>query len=599
MLGQGIIGGSLINFEFIGVKAGQLVLDILRGTAVPDDVPTFLDIPHAPMFDWRELRRWRMSEAALPKGSVVINREATLRDFKYYILGGIAFCLLQLFLIAGLLLQRRRKMAAEESLRKKSEELDQFFNVSLDLLCIANTDGYFLRLNPVCEMILGYSREELMSKPFLDFVHPDDVKGTRKAISDLASQKRIRSFENRYRCKDGTYRWLEWSSSPSGDLIFAAARDVSERKRSEEALKKSRRLLAEIERIGRVGGSEIDLDSMKRTWTAEMFNIFEVDPSFEPKEENVLRFYTPASRPIFENALRRNVDHGESFDLELEIVTAKGNRREVNVLGRADLESRRILVFYQDITKRKQSQLEMSELRLERDQLSRALTVNEISTTLAHEINQPLGAILNNAEAARILLSRPQGERQTIPEIVGDIIQDAKRAGEIVRKVRGILKKTAPLFAPLSVNDLIDETLLILHGILASNNVALRLDLKPELRDVRGDRVRLQQVLLNLVMNALDAMKETPVRVLTVGTATSAPGTVTVSVGDSGPGVPKAGRGKLFEPFFTTKKEGLGLGLPICRSIVEEHGGRIWVQSGSGGGATFSFTLKIWDEMSA
>ena len=138
--------------------------------------------------------------------------------------------LAQTVLVIGLLFQRRRKKVAEESLRQKTEELDQFFNVTLDLLCIANTDGYFLRLNPAWEKILGYTREELMAKRFLEFVHPDDVERTREAVAVLASQQNLSSFENRYRCKDGTYRWLEWSSAPAGNLIYAAARDVTERK---------------------------------------------------------------------------------------------------------------------------------------------------------------------------------------------------------------------------------------------------------------------------------------------------------------------------------------------------------------------------------
>jgi PAS domain S-box-containing protein len=180
-------------------------------------------------FDFLDFRRWKLSEDALPKGSIVINKELTLWDFKYYIIGGLAFVLLETALIIFLIVQRRRKKVAEE-------ELEQLFNLTLDLLCIANTDGYFLRLNPSWERNLGYSREELMAKRFLDFVHPDDLDRTHKAVSTLASQQRVIYFENRYRCKDGTYRWLEWTSAPAGDLIYAAARDVTERKQAEEAL---------------------------------------------------------------------------------------------------------------------------------------------------------------------------------------------------------------------------------------------------------------------------------------------------------------------------------------------------------------------------
>jgi PAS domain S-box-containing protein len=136
----------------------------------------------------------------------------------------------------GLIAQRRRRELAEESLERRMEELDQFFRVTLDLLCIANTDGYFLRLNPSWERILGHTREELMAKQFFDFVHPDDLERTRQAVSTLASGQELISFENRYRCKSGTYRSLEWSAVLTGNLIYAAARDVTERKLAQQAL---------------------------------------------------------------------------------------------------------------------------------------------------------------------------------------------------------------------------------------------------------------------------------------------------------------------------------------------------------------------------
>ena len=150
-------------------------------------------------------------------------------DFKYYIIAGLIFILLETALLFFLIFQRRRKKASEG-------EMDQLFKISLELNCIANTGGYFLRLNPAWERTLGYTLEELMAKRFFDFVHPDDLDRTHKAVSTLASQQSVGHFENRYRRKDGTYRWLEWISAPTGDLIYAAARDVTERKQAEEGL---------------------------------------------------------------------------------------------------------------------------------------------------------------------------------------------------------------------------------------------------------------------------------------------------------------------------------------------------------------------------
>ncbi len=133
------------------LSAGQLAVDILTGTQAPADIPAVLDVPPVPMFDWRQLRHWNLSESALPKGSIVLNKELTLWDLRYYIIGALVFCLLETAFIIILIAQRRRKELAEEDLLRKTEELDQFFNVSLDLLCIANIDGYFSRLNPAWE----------------------------------------------------------------------------------------------------------------------------------------------------------------------------------------------------------------------------------------------------------------------------------------------------------------------------------------------------------------------------------------------------------------------------------------------------------------
>ena len=158
LLNQGIVGGSLLSYQLTGTLAGEMVLDILRGIRTTDNNPKSLNVPSVPMFDWRQLKRWNLSENALPEGSIVINRELTLWDFRFYIIGALAFIMAQSGLIAGLLINKHRRRSAEESLRQKTEELDQFFNVSLDLLCIANIQGYFLRLNPVWEKVLGYTQ---------------------------------------------------------------------------------------------------------------------------------------------------------------------------------------------------------------------------------------------------------------------------------------------------------------------------------------------------------------------------------------------------------------------------------------------------------
>ena len=238
VIGYGNVGGSLVSFKYIGTKAGKLALDMLSGTKNIENIPVVLKVPQVDIFDWRQLKHWNLSMSDLPRGSVIINKEFSLWDLKYYFIGVLVFILAQSLLIVGLIVQKRRRTLAEEFFQQKSNELDQFFNVSIDLMSIANTDGNFLRLNLVWESTLGYSREELMAQQFFDFVHTDDLVRTREAISTLATQGKIIHFENRYRCKDGTYRWLEWASASVGNLIFAVARDVTKRKHTEKTLQK-------------------------------------------------------------------------------------------------------------------------------------------------------------------------------------------------------------------------------------------------------------------------------------------------------------------------------------------------------------------------
>ncbi|MCU0595990.1 MAG: ATP-binding protein [Desulfobacterota bacterium] len=470
VLGYGIAGGSLISFEYVGTRAGELALDILRGNPTTKNILEFLDVPPLPMFDWRQLRHWNLSESALPKGSIVINKEPTLWDFKYYLISGLAFIVAQFFLIAGLLVQKRRKRVAEESLRQKTEELDQFFTVSLDLLCIANTEGYFLRLNPSFEKVLGYSGEELTAKQFLDFVHPEDLARTRDALFALASQRKVLSFQNRYRCKDGTYRWLEWTSAPAGNLIYSAARDITGRLKTEAEAVQRRQELAHVSRIA---------------------------------------------------------------------------------------------------------------------------TMGELTTSLAHEINQPLTAILSNAEAAQRFLSQAEPDTSEVRQILEDIVRDDRRASDVVRKVRTLVKKEKPGEEILNLNDTIQEVLGIIKGESLLPGLSITMELSPELKMVRGDRIQLEQVILNLILNSAAAMKDSPQtqRKITVKTAMADSAIVETSVTDFGTGIDESNIERLFEPFYTTKPEGLGMGLSISQTIIKAHGGTIEARNNPEGGATFAFTL--------
>jgi PAS domain S-box-containing protein len=470
LLGQGIVGGSLLNYEEVGARAGELALDILKGVTPPENLPDVLEVPHVPVFDWQQLRRWKLSESVLPKGSIVINRRLSFWDFKYHILGALVFIIGQSFLIAGLLVHRSRRRSAEDSLRRKTEELNRFFSVTLDLLCIANTDGGFLLLNPAWEKILGYTEEELRAKRLYDFIHPEDLMKTREVFPTLASQEKEVTFENRCRCKDGTYRWLEWTAVPVGNLIYAAARDVTERLKADAEARERREELAHVARIA---------------------------------------------------------------------------------------------------------------------------TMGEMTTSLAHEINQPLAAIRSNAEAAQRFLSQAAPDISEARQILDDIIRDDRRAGEVVHRVQSLVRKEKPIQDFLDLNKTIQEAVGLIGGEFLLHGLSITTELSQDLKMIRGDRVQLQQVILNLVLNSAAAMKNAPraQRKIIVRTAMEDSGTVKASVTDFGTGIDENNIGRLFEPFYTTKPEGLGMGLSISQGIIKAHGGTMEASNNPDGGATFAFTL--------
>jgi signal transduction histidine kinase len=218
--------------------------------------------------------------------------------------------------------------------------------------------------------------------------------------------------------------------------------------------------------------------------------------------------------------------------------------------------------------------------------------MGELTASIAHEINQPLGAILSNADAAELLLEAGSGRLEEVRRILADIRKDDLRASQVIRRMRELLGKRPLERQPLDLNDVAAGVLQLLGADAARRGVALEIELAPGLPAVHGDRVHLQQVLLNLLLNGMEAMADTPAsrRRLAVRTVPDDTG-VGIAVTDSGPGIPRERLPRLFDSFFTTKQDGMGLGLSIARSIVEAHGGRIWAQNRPEGGATFRFTV--------
>jgi C4-dicarboxylate-specific signal transduction histidine kinase len=251
-----------------------------------------------------------------------------------------------------------------------------------------------------------------------------------------------------------------------------------------------------------------------------------------------------------------------------------------------------------EIIEHSRSEEESRRLRDELAHLTRVATVGELTTSLAHELNQPLTALMSNAQAVQRLLKSDTPDLREVRDALTDIINDNRRAGEVIRSLRKLLKQESLPRTPVDVNKLIQETISLVNSRFVVSNISLTLDLSADLPSVVGDRIQLQQVILNLVLNGAEAMRdvEADSRELIVRTRCDDPSTVTVVVQDSGSGIEAGALERVFDPFFTTKTDGLGMGLSINRTIIETHGGRIWATQNPEGGAIFSFNVPIYKE---
>ncbi|HET9205739.1 MAG TPA: ATP-binding protein, partial [Burkholderiaceae bacterium] len=310
-----------------------------------------------------------------------------------------------------------------------------------------------------------------------------------------------------------------------------------------------------------------------------------------------LQLVHPDDRERVEAAIDRALTDGGEYDLQHRIVSSTGDVRWIASRGSVELDARGAARYLRgataDITNRVRADMDAKTLRSEVAHLSRVATLGQLSGSIAHELNQPLTAILSNAQAALRFINAKTVDMEAIGDTLRDIVADDQRAGEIIWRLRALFQRGESKSEALPINALVSDVVALLRSDLVSRNVAIKVELGSDLLPIEGDRVQLQQVLFNLVFNACEAMADVPAaaRALLIRTMQSDERTVLVSVSDAGPGVPPDQVHKIFEPFVSTKPLGIGLGLVISSSIAAAHGGRLWCVNNEGRGATFNFTL--------
>jgi PAS domain S-box-containing protein len=304
-------------------------------------------------------------------------------------------------------------------------------------------------------------------------------------------------------------------------------------------------------------------------------------------------------RDTFRLVFEKAAEGDGSYEAEYRVVLPGGEMRWINSRGRVEFDDAKkpILVrsVSNDITGRKEIEEETQNLRRQIAHAGRVSMMGQLASALAHEINQPLGAILRNAEAAELFMQAQSPDLDEVRAILADIRKDDQRAGSVIDRMRGLLKRQNLDKRPMDVGELVGGVAALLRSDAAARHIKLELAVADHLPHVLGDLVHLQQVLLNLIVNGMDALDGANGgdRRVSVTAALNGPKAIEIAVSDSGPGVPADQLTHIFDPFFTTKPNGMGMGLPISRTIIEAHNGRLWAENRKEGGASFRFTLPI------
>ncbi len=439
---------------------------------------------------------------------------------------------------------------------------------------------------------------------FLLSVHPDDQQPVSHAVAK--SMNGDGDYESEYRMirPNGAVRWVvsrgrvEFNTTGKPVRMRGVSLDITLRKEAEDALRESEarfRTLADTAPvlIWMAGTDKLCtffnkgwLNFTGRKLEQELGNGW-AEGVHEKDFDHCLEIYVKA------------FDARQEFMMEYRLRRHDGEYRWILDTGVPRFAADGAFLGYIgsciDISERKQSELELTQQRNELAHLARVTMLGELSGSLAHELNQPLTAILSNAQAAQRFLARDHADLDNVQEILKDIVSEDKRAGEIIRRLRLLLKKGEVQQQALDANDVVQEVLKLVRSDLVNHGVAARTELAPGLTVLKADRVQIQQVLLNLVMNACDAMAGVPAgdRKLVVRTGLDDGESVRISIADEGTGIVPDNLEKVFEPFFTTKTHGMGLGLSVCRSIITAHGGKLWAENNPDRGATFHVTLPL------
>ena len=406
-------------------------------------------------------------------------------------------------------------------------------------------------------------------------------------------------IEHRILGADGVYRWFVVRGLTVRDTDGAIIRwyilitNIDERRKTHEKLQQSEAFLAEAQRISQTGSFGWSVISGEIFWSEQTFNIFEYDPATSVTLDLTFERIHPGDQDFVRQTLDHAAKEKTDFDIEHRLLMLDGRVKHVHVIGRAvNAGNLDFVGAVRDVTERMRAEEALHQTQGDLARINRVTTMGELAASLAHELSQPVSGTMTNANTCLRKLGRDKPDLDEVRAVVTRIRRDGKRAAEIIGRIRSQFERGTQNREVIDVNEINRETVALLRDEAARYNISVRTELAADLPQIVGDRVQLQQVVMNLIVNSIEAMKDIDgIREMVIKSQRAENEQILVSVSDTGIGVPPQLAEQIFDPFFTTKPHGTGMGLRICRSIIESHSGRLWAVGASGCGATFHLSL--------
>jgi len=490
---------------------------------------------------------------------------------------------------------------AEDALRESERELRLIVDSIPGLVATCNPAGEVEFVNRQMLEYFGKTLEEHKSWAAAGMLHPDDLPRVVELFTHSIASGDPFDFEVRARRSDSVYRWFQVRGFPLRDWNEHIVRwyvlliDIDERKRAEVELRRAYDSFSDAQRLSKTGSFITDLVGDDHNWSEETYRTFGFEPGTQVSLQRIQAVIHPDDQASFGAMIARAMS-GANVDFSFRIVTPLAAVKHVRGIAHVieTIEGRPMFVgALQDVTESKVAEEALDRARSELAHVARVSTVSALTASIAHEVNQPLSGIITNAGTCLRMLANDPPDVDGARETARRTLRDGNRASDVITRLRALFSKKEFALEPLDLNDITREVVALSMSDLQRNRVVLQSEFADDLPMITGDRIQLQQVVLNLLRNASDAMgtvHDRP-RQLLIRTARDTNDSVRVTVRDAGVGLDLGSNNKLFDAFYTTKAEGMGIGLSVSRSIIERHHGRMWAEPNDGPGATFAFSI--------